>query len=294
MYLYSGAADVAAREGDETLKAALEELWENTVQRRMYVTGGVGSEREGERFSIDYDLPSDRAYTETCAAVGMAMWAYRMLGLSPQSKYADVMERVLYNGMLSGVSFDGRRYFYVNPLAVKPEVASYRQDHRHVKTRRVKWFGTACCPPNAVRTVLSIGNYMYTRMSDDVYMHLYIGGDAQLKTAGGALRCMWIRRCPGRARRRCAFRALRGRLRGCGCVVPAYAGSFALLLNGKECAYEVKDGYASFNRPLADGDIVRVALGCTRSLYTPTRMPRSFPARGGYARAVCVQRGGGG
>ena len=143
-------------------------------------------------FTIDYDLPNDTCYTETCAAIGLAMWALRMLRLEPKEEYAAIMERALYNNVLSGISQDGEHYFYVNPLLVKPEVARFRRDHQDVEPDRVKWFGCACCPPNITRTLCGLGGYIYTRKGDAIYQHLYIGNTGEFETEQGKarLRCV--------------------------------------------------------------------------------------------------------
>jgi len=165
-YLFAGATDVAAETGDAGLFEAVKKVWENATTRRMYVTGGVGSTRHGERFTADYDLPNLTAYAETCAAIALAFWAKRMLEIEGEARYADVMERALYNGIASGVSLDGERFFYVNPL----ESAG---DHH-----RQEWFGCACCPPNIARLYASLGHYAYSVGDGEAYVHLYAQGSA--------------------------------------------------------------------------------------------------------------------
>lgn len=174
-YLYSGMADFARLTSDDALKAACERLWDDITQKKMYITGGVGATHIGEAFSFAYDLPNDTAYAETCASIAMIFFAQRMLEMSPDSKYADIMERELYNIVLSGMSLDGTSFFYVNPLEVLP--AACHQDSRkeHVKPVRQKWFGCACCPPNLARLVSSVGTYVFTETADTIFVHLYIG-----------------------------------------------------------------------------------------------------------------------
>lgn len=176
VYLYSGMADVARLNGDEALYQACEKLWNSIVNEKMYITGGIGGTHIGEAFSFPYDLPNDTAYAETCASIGLVFFARRMLEIRPDSKYADVMERALYNGVLSGMALDGKSFFYVNPLEVNPEAC--RRDERkfHVKAVRQKWFGCACCPPNLARILSSVGTYAYTETKDTLFVHLYLGG----------------------------------------------------------------------------------------------------------------------
>lgn len=184
VYLYSGMTDVARITGDEGLYHACETLWNNVVNQKMYITGSVGSLQDGEAFSFNYDLPNDLAYAETCAAIGLVFWARRMLQIKPDSQYADVMERALYNGILSGMDLDGKAFFYVNPLEVLPEACHKDSRKFHVKPVRQKWFGCACCPPNLARLLSSIGRYAYGENEDTLFCHLYIGGDI-VKQVGG-------------------------------------------------------------------------------------------------------------
>lgn len=174
-YLYSAMADLARLTSDEPLYDACLNLWNSIVDRKMYITGGIGGTHIGEAFSFDYDLPNDTAYAETCASIGLVFFARRMLEIKADSRFADVMERTLYNGVLSGMALDGKSFFYVNPLEVNP--VACREDARkhHVKASRQKWFGCACCPPNIARLVSSIGSYAYTESEDTIYMHLYMG-----------------------------------------------------------------------------------------------------------------------
>lgn len=183
VYLYSGMADVARISGDDKLFEACEKLWNNMVEQKMYITGGIGATHLGEAFSFDYDLPNDTAYAETCASIGILFWARRMLEIKPDSKYADVMERALYNGVLSGMALDGKSFFYVNPLEVNPKACHRDERKFHVKPIRQKWFGCACCPPNLARLISSIGTYAYTESEDTLFVHLYIGAEME-KTVG--------------------------------------------------------------------------------------------------------------
>ena len=184
MYLYAAMADLARETGDKELAEACKRLWRNVTQRRMYITGGIGSQAYGEGFTMDYDLPNDRSYTETCASIGLIFWAQRMLNLEADRQYADICERALYNGVLAGMSLDGKKFFYVNPLEVWPESCANRHDQRHVKTTRQAWFSCACCPPNLARLLASLGQYCYSYGENEVYVHLYVGGRAVANVAG--------------------------------------------------------------------------------------------------------------
>ena len=179
VYLYSGMADVARMTGDDSLKSACERLWRSIVQEKLYITGGIGSTVEGEAFTIDYDLPNDTAYAETCASIGLVFFARRMLEIQAKAEYADVMELALYNGVLSGMALDGKSFFYVNPLEVLPEACHKDERKFHVKPIRQKWFGCACCPPNLARTVSSVASYAYTENDTTLFVHLYMGGTVE-------------------------------------------------------------------------------------------------------------------
>lgn len=184
VYLYSGMTDVARITKDEALYQACEALWENVTNKKMYITGAIGGIQDGEAFSFNYDLPNDLAYAETCAAIGLMFWTRRMLEIRPDRKYADVMERALYNSVLSGMDLDGKAFFYVNPLEVLPEACHKDSRKFHVKPVRQKWFGCACCPPNLARLLSSIGRYAYGENEDTLFVHLYIGGEITKQVGG--------------------------------------------------------------------------------------------------------------
>ena len=169
VYLNCGAADLYAETGEPALLEALERLWENVTTRRMYVSGGIGSRYEGEAFGKDYELPNERAYAESCAAIGSVMWNWRMLVLGGDARYADLMEHTLYNALLPGISLDGQHYFYQNPLA---------GDGTH---RRKPWFYCACCPPNIARLLASLPGYFYSTSGEGVWVHLYAQGEASVE-----------------------------------------------------------------------------------------------------------------
>lgn len=175
VYLYSGMADVARLTGEEAMYAACERLWNSITKEKLYITGGIGGTHIGEAFSYPYDLPGDTAYSETCAAIGLAFFARRMLQIKSDRKYADVMELALYNTVLSGMALDGKSFFYVNPLEVVPQACHKDERKRHVKSMRQKWFGCACCPPNIARIVSSVAAYAYTENEDTLWTHLYMG-----------------------------------------------------------------------------------------------------------------------
>jgi len=175
MYMYTGAADVAAITGDAGYMNAMKTVWQDVVFRNMYITGGIGSSGGNEGFSNDYDLPNENAYCETCASVGMVFWNQRMNALTGESMYMDVLEKSLYNGALDGLSLDGDRFFYGNPLA---------SNGRH---SRREWFGTACCPANIARLIASLGNYIYAQSDKGIWINLFVGSNTSVDLAKGTV-----------------------------------------------------------------------------------------------------------
>ena len=177
MYLYCAMADLAAQYDDAGLAAACRALFENITQKRMYITGGVGSSRHGEAFTVDYDLPNETAYSETCAAIGLALFCRRMSALEPDGRYADAAERAVYNGLLSGVSQDGGAFFYENPLEIHPALrgrdSSVRNGEHFPITRRQRVFGCSCCPPNLTRFIASFADFLFTQDGNTLYVHHY-------------------------------------------------------------------------------------------------------------------------
>ena len=184
VYLYSAMADLAYEYQDEPLLKACEALWKNIVTKRMYITGGIGSSGLLERFTTDYDLPNDRNYAESCASIGLAMFGKRMGQITRDAKYADIVEKALYNTVLAGIAMDGKGFFYVNPLEVWPDNCLNRTSMEHVKPVRQKWFGVACCPPNIARTLASLGQYIYGEDEESIFINLYVSNEAETQING--------------------------------------------------------------------------------------------------------------
>ncbi len=192
VYLYSGMADVARETGDDELLAACEKIFDNIRSKKMYITGGIGATVDGEAFSFNYDLPNDLAYSETCASIGLVFFAMRMSAINPDSKYADVAERALYNTILSGMSEDAKCFFYVNPLEVLPEASHKDSRKAHIKPVRQKWFGCACCPPNLARLISSLGEYCFSESGDTFYIHQYVGANIDAQNADVCVKSSYL------------------------------------------------------------------------------------------------------
>lgn len=251
VYLYSGMASVAKETGDETLTAAVKELWEDVTRRQMYITGAIGSSDYGEAFTFDYDLPNDEIYGETCASVGLIFWARRMLEMELKGEYADVIERALYNGCLSGMSQDGTRFFYVNPLEVNPEACRKDQRKSHVAVERQKWFGCACCPPNLARLIASLGNYACAFSGDTMAVHLYIGGE--IKTPFGNTRLIVDSNFPWEGKVKIKVIGDGGDF-NLALRIPGWARGYTVTINGESTEGSCREGYLHLRRDWKDED----------------------------------------
>jgi len=265
MYLYAGMADVAAEMGDEELLAACERLWQNVTERRMYVTGGIGSSSRGERFTYDYDLPNKIAYTETCAAIGLVLWAHRMLQFEGDGAYADVMERALYNGLLSGVSLDGETFFYANPLEVIPAAFEHRPDlfrMPNISPRRQEWFWCSCCPTNMARFLASLGQYVVSQADGEIYLHLYVGGTVALELDGQPVVLTQETRYPWDGKVRVEVKPEQETAFTLALRVPGWCPEATLKVNGGPVDIEplMDKGYAKVDRLWKPGDMVELAL----------------------------------
>ncbi|GHT79340.1 hypothetical protein FACS189464_4090 [Bacteroidia bacterium] len=180
VYMYSGIADVAALTGDTAYIHAIDRIWDNVVSKKLYITGGIGARHHGEAFGDNYELPNLMAYNETCAAIANVYWNYRLFLLHGEAKYFDVLERTLYNGLISGVSLDGGAFFYRNPLESDGKY-KFNADATLV---RQPWFGSACCPSNVSRFIPSLPGYVYAVNNSDVYVNLFMGNTAELTVNG--------------------------------------------------------------------------------------------------------------
>ncbi|GMV35723.1 MAG: hypothetical protein AMXMBFR61_02310 [Fimbriimonadales bacterium] len=248
LYLFSGMADLYDWTKDETLLTALHRLWDNLTKKRMYVTGGVGPSASNEGFTRDYDLPNETAYAETCASIALILWAHRMWLIEGKSEYVDVMELALHNGFLSGISLDGTKYFYVNPLAA---------DGTH---HRQEWFGCACCPPNITRLLASLGSYAYAVAGDEVWVGMYVQGTARVQAGEHTVTLRQETDYPWSGRVRFRVESDGPAEFGLRLRVPGWSrNAEALTADG----WQVADGWAVMRRAWASGDTVEVDFGMT-------------------------------
>lgn len=254
VYLYSGMAEVASATEDQELFEVCEKLWENIVTRQMYVTGAIGATQHGEAFSFDYDLPNDTVYAETCAAIGLIFFARRMFEITKDSRYTDVMERALFNGVICGMSLDGKKFFYVNPLEVSPEHCEKDYFRRHVKPERQKWFGCACCPPNVARLLSSIGGYAYECDDASVYMNLFMGGELDLTLNGKKNTLKVETDYPWNGKVAVTIANEEASEFTYAVRLPGWCENYTLTVNGEKAAYDVEKGYAVLAREWKNGD----------------------------------------
>ena len=283
VYLYSGMADVAAETGDQTLFEACRTLFDNIVSRRMYITGAIGSTHVGEAFTYDYDLPNESVYAETCAQIGLCFFAQRMLNSEMDGRYADVIERALYNSVLSGMSLDAKRFFYVNPLEVVPEACEKDDRLRHVKPQRQKWFGCACCPPNLARFLGSLPSYAFSAGGDTLYMHLYIGGEVRVALAHAEVHLSVESDYPWDGRVRLTVHTP-GEY-GIAVRISGWCRGYELKVNGESVSSEPVRGYVSLNRVWREEDTVEL------NLKMPVTLMRANPAVRADTGKLCVVRG---
>jgi hypothetical protein len=265
MYMYSGMADVAALGGHPDYVAAIDRLWLDVAGRKQYLTGGVGARSGSEAFGDAYELPNAEAYTETCAAIGNALWNYRLFLLHGESRYMDVFERVLYNGLLSGVSLTGDRFFYQNPLESSGGYA------------RSPWFEVACCPPNMTRFLPSLPGYVYAIKGDVVFVNLFIAGSGSFDLGGRSVAITQETRYPWDGAVKLTVAPERAASFELAVRVPGWARGEAMptdlyaflntavdapvfKVNGESVNLDIRDGYARIRRDWTSGDTVELFL----------------------------------
>ena len=290
MYMYSGMADVAALGGYPEYVAAIDRLWQNVAGKKQYLTGGVGARGTSEAFGDAFELPNAEAYTETCAAIGNALWNYRLFLLHGEAKYMDVFERVLYNGLLSGVSLSGDRFFYQNPLE---SAGGYE---------RSPWFEVACCPPNMTRFLPSLPGYVYATREETIFVNLYIAGEGKIDLGGRPVTLAQRTRYPwDGAVKLIVSPALSGEFE-LALRIPGWAGNEAmptglykflddssekpaLKINGEAAVLDIRDGYARIRRGWKNGDTIEL------SLPMPVRRVVANEAVAADRERVALQRG---
>ena len=279
LYMLTAMADAAADTGDEELAAACDRLFDNITQKQMYVTGAVGSTPHHEAFTVDYDLPSDRCYGETCASVAMTFFAHNMLAIKPDGRYADLMELELYNAALAGMSQDGKRFFYVNPLTVDTSVSGIVPGYEHVLPQRPAWHACACCPPNLARLIASLGKYLWSEDEGTVYSHLFIG--SEVETRHGRISMTSGYPWAGKV----AYAIHDGGSFALAIHVPQHTEKLCIQINGEATACITDNGYFRVQRDWQPGDCVSVTFDM------PVRRIHANPRVRDAAGKVALARG---
>lgn len=249
MYLYTGMADVNTFKPEANYLPALTRVWDDVVNRNMYITGGIGSSRSNEGFTVDYDLPNETAYCETCASIGMVFWNHRMFLLTGESQYMNVLERSLYNAALDGVSLSGDRFFYVNPLA--------SEGNHH----RKEWYGTACCPSNISRLLPSLGDYLYAVEGNRVWVNLYVASEGRFTVQGEELLIEQQTNYPWSGDIQITLKKVAPKPMELQMRIPEWNKQFRVMINGdKVKATRNRFGYVSILREWKPGDRVELKL----------------------------------
>ena len=270
VYLYTALTQQYRRTRDPDLKTILDGLWDSATGRRMYLTAGIGSQAHAERFTVDWDLPGDTAYNETCATIGLIFWAWQLLLAEPDRRYSDIIERGLYNGALSGMSLDGTRFFYVNPLESVPRIACARHDHEHVKTSRVAWLGCACCPPNIARQVASVGDLSCHADDKGIWVHQYLDSQAELVLAGQGLGLRQETDYPWDGRVKLTLNPTKASHFSLHLRIPGWCADWTCRVNGQPVAdRNLVKGYLDLERDWQPGDTVELDLPMNARFISP-------------------------
>ena len=258
VYMCTAMADVAALTGDQELLTACKKIWRNLVDRRMYITGGIGSTVIGESFTLDYDLPNDTMYCETCASVGLVFLAGRLLENEWRGEYGDVMERALYNTALAGMALDGKHFFYVNPLESVPLKGKKDPTKSHVKSVRPEWLGCACCPPNLARLLTSLEKYVYTEGAEGILVNLFMNCEAEFSVNGGTVSIRQETEYPKNGGITLSVDSGQTEI-SLGIRIPGWATNYELSLNGTPCHADQRDGIVLLKK-VFHGDKIELKL----------------------------------
>jgi DUF1680 family protein len=271
-YFFCGVADVAALTGNTGYVRAIDRLWENVVNQKLHLTGGIGSSRNGEAFGANYELPNASAYLETCAAIANALWNERMFLLHGDAQYVDVLERVLYNGFLAGISLSGDRFFYPNPLE-----NDGKEKFNQGSCERAPWFGCSCCPVNDVRFIPEIASFIYATRASDVFVNLFIGGSAKVDLAGTPLVLTQSTTYPWEGKIALTISPSQPKEFTLNLRIPGWARNqpvpgdlyryvdqlkprIKLAVNGKSAVPKLQNGFARLTRTWKPGDVVTLNL----------------------------------
>lgn len=252
MYMCSAMADIALECDDEKMMEACRAIWDNVTKRRMYLTGGIGSSGFLERFTTDYDLPNGTNYSETCASIGLMMFGQRMNAITKNAVYYETVERALYNTVLAGISLSGDKYFYVNPLEVVPCFCTDHSYMKHVKPNRQRWFSVACCPPNVARTLASIGQYIYAKDNEAIYINQFISSNANVQIGEAKIAVELDSTLMKNGKINLTVKSSEPVEVEIKVRIPEYAGLIKYKINGQVINVAIHNGYACFGEKWYD------------------------------------------
>lgn len=258
LYMYIAATELAYEYDDRELMDVCDVLWDNVVNCKMYITGSVGSSAFGERFTVDYDLPNDSNYSETCATVGLARWGLRLAQIKHDASYIDIAERALYNTLIAGVAQNGKEFFYVNPLEVQPLTCHPCSSKRHVKPVRQKWFSCACCPPNIARTLASIGNFIYMADDSSIYVNLFIANKTVTDVKGIPVEMEMKTDFPNHGHAILRVQTAAPAKFKIAVRVPVYAEDCRLAVDQQSISLEIQKGYAIMEQVWSGTSIIEI------------------------------------
>jgi DUF1680 family protein len=271
LYLYCAMADIAEEYNDADLLERCKILWNNIVQKRMYITGSIGSSGFWERFTVDYDLPNDSNYSETCASIALAMFGLRMAKAAADASYFDTVERSLYNTVRSSISLTGDSYFYVNPLEVWPQTCIEHSSRSHVKPVRQKWFDCACCPTNTARTLTSLGQYIYFKDENEVFVNLFIQNEASFEIDGKPVKISVVTDYPKTGLVKIEVKEA-GVPFSLNIRIPGFAEDFAVKINGDPAADRRMNNYFRITNA-GGGDVISISFNIKpRLIYANPRV----------------------
>ena len=271
-YLYAAVADVAALTGDDSLLKAIDKIWTNVVEKKLYVQGGAGAIGSGERYGNNYELPNETAYNETCAAISNVYWNYRMFLLHGDSKYMDVLEKILYNGLISGVGLDGKSFFYTNAMQIRNGF-----QHKDMEATRSGWFECSCCPTNLTRLIPSVPGYMYGQKDDHLFVNLFIAGSAEITMDNKKINIIQENNYPWDGALSFIINPASSTAFNLMIRIPGWAqnqaipstlyqfenktnAGFTIKVNGQPSEYSMQNGYALIRRTWKKNDKVEVQL----------------------------------
>lgn len=288
VYMYSAMADIAYEYQDRELLKICETIFNNIVQKRMYITGSIGSCSIGERFTCDYDLPNDTNYSESCASIGLAMFCQRMFSITGDGKYVDIMENTLYNTIAAGISLTGKEFFYVNPLEVWPESCEKNPIKEHIKTERQEWFACACCPPNIARTLASLQSYAYHQSEDTIFINLFMSSKGTFKVNGESITMELITEYPFGDTVKIALICPTGVKFSLALHKPEWCDKFSLKIEGEKYPFTEVRGYIYIDKSWNGHEVIEYQMEMKAKLIAANPKVRADAGKAAIVKGPLV------